>query len=144
MEDILPRLLQLGRDDDDDDDSLLDNSSFGRDKAIQSGGESNLDTPLCKGVGSQHSAAPWEGEIVLVFLSVTQGHTQHTLAPCMLANYYQPPSSQVRNGQRSAAGSLANQPSSASRKRWLHLGTAVLLHMGGESLARTTTGTMPR
>jgi hypothetical protein len=61
MEDILPRLLQLGRDDDDDDYSLLDNSSFGRDKAIQSGGESNLDTPLCKGVGSRHSAAPWGG-----------------------------------------------------------------------------------
>jgi len=61
MEDILPRMLQLGRDDDDDDYSLLDNSSFGRDKAIQSGGESNLDTQLCKGGGSLHSAAPWGG-----------------------------------------------------------------------------------
>ena len=47
MEDILPRLLQLGREDDEDDYSLLENSSFGRDKAVPSGGESNLDTPLC-------------------------------------------------------------------------------------------------
>ena len=52
MEDILPRLLQLGREDDEDDYSLLENSSFGRDKAVPSGGESNLDTPLCKGGGS--------------------------------------------------------------------------------------------
>jgi len=52
MEDILPRLLRLGREDDEDDYSLLENSSFGRDKAIPSGGESNLDTPLCKGGGS--------------------------------------------------------------------------------------------
>jgi len=49
MEDILPRLLRLGREDGDDDYSLLENSSFGRDKAIPSGGESNLDNPLCQG-----------------------------------------------------------------------------------------------
>jgi hypothetical protein len=106
---------------------------------VESGGESNLDTPLCKGGCSPTLGSTFGGEIV--FLSVAQGHT---LSLCMLANYYQPPSSQVRNDHRSAAGSLANQPSSASRKRWVHLGTGVLLHMGGESLARTTTGTNPR
>ena len=52
MEDFLPQLLRLRREDDEDDYSLLENSSFGRDKAIPSGGESNLDTPLCKGGGS--------------------------------------------------------------------------------------------
>ena len=116
MEDILPRLLRLGREDGDDDYSLLENSSFGRDKAIPSGGESNLDTPLCKGGGSPTTlVSTLGGEIV--FSSVAQ---RHTLAPCMLANYYQPPFSQVRNGHRSAADSLANQQSSASRRRWVH------------------------
>ena len=52
MEDILPQLLRLGREDDEDDYYMLENSSFGRDKAVPSGGESNLDTPLCKEGGS--------------------------------------------------------------------------------------------
>ncbi len=52
MEDNLPRLLQLGSYNDEDDYSLLKSSSFRRDKAVPSGGESNLDTPLCKGGGS--------------------------------------------------------------------------------------------
>ena len=115
MEDILPRLLRLGRKDGEDDYSLLENSSFGRDKAIPSGGESNLDTPLCKVGGSHTLGSILGGEIV--FSSVAQ---RHTLAPCMLANYYQPPFSQVTNGHRSAADSLANQQSSASRRRWVH------------------------
>jgi len=117
MEDILPQLLRLGREDGDDDYSLLENSSFGRDKAIPSGGESNLDTPLCKGGGSPTTLVSTLGGGEIVFSSVAQ---RHTLAPCMLANYYQPPFSQVTNGHRSAADSLANQQSSASRRRWVH------------------------
>jgi len=49
MEDILPCSLRLGREVDEDDYSQLENSSFGRDKAIPSGGESKLDNPLCQG-----------------------------------------------------------------------------------------------
>ena len=64
MEDILPRFLQLGREDDEDDYSLLDNSSFGKDKAVRSGGESNLDTPICKGGGSPTLGSTLGGEIV--------------------------------------------------------------------------------
>ncbi len=62
MEDILPRLLQLGREDDEDDYSLLENSSFGRDKAIPSGSESNLYTPSCKGGGSPTLGSTFGGE----------------------------------------------------------------------------------
>ena len=60
--------LRLGREDDKDDFFLLEKSSFGRDKAVPSGpsgGESNLDTPLCQGGGSPTlgSTLGW-GEIV--------------------------------------------------------------------------------
>ena len=49
MEDILARSSRLGREDDGDEFSLLENSSFGMDKAVPSVGESYLDTPLLQG-----------------------------------------------------------------------------------------------
>ncbi len=116
MEDILPQLLRLGREDGEDDYSLLENSSFGRDKAIPSGGESNFRYSIMQG-GRQLYTWQHLGGGEIVFRSVAQ---RHTLAPCMLANYYQPPFSQVTNGHKSAADSLANQQSSASRRRWVH------------------------
>ncbi len=96
MEDILAHLswstqgegtdlarLRLGREDDEDDYSMLDNSSFGRDKAVRSGGESNLDTPLCKGGGSPTLGSTFGGgEIVFQSRSVKAQGQGHTPAPC--------------------------------------------------------------
>jgi hypothetical protein len=76
MEDILTQSSRLGREDEEDDFSLLENSSFGMDKAVQSVGESNLDTTLRQGGGSPPLGSPLGGEIVFQSRSVkAQGRT---------------------------------------------------------------------
>ena len=70
MEDILAQSLRLGREDEEDDFSLLENSSFGMDKAVQSVGESNLDTTLRQGGGSPPLGSTLGGEIVFQIRSV--------------------------------------------------------------------------
>ena len=77
MEDILARSLRLGREDEEDDFDLLENSRFGMDKAVQSVGESNLDTTLHQGGGSPPLGSTLGGgEIVFQSRSVkAQGRT---------------------------------------------------------------------